>query len=241
MSNGFRNLEELRETASQAGMGNLPDDVLICKYSLDANVNSNYAAQFFKPELVPLDCEEVLRQHSIESFELSMGFFPATAIVITLMMAGFFIWKTISKRSKGHDAQSTGVRWGAFGVFMAFLMTASFIFSHPLLHAVKLSLAYLVALPSVLFVIGYLFCVLRESAETINTKAVPGKEAQLITSRDNEAIWEIVAHEMEENIKNKSLWARSFAESNGNTEAAKAIYMRSRYDQLATENQKKIS
>lgn len=236
MANGFRNLQELRE-AAPAEMRSVPDDVLICDYAKDAEVNSNYAAQFFKPELVPLNCEEVLHRHAIESYELVVGFFPAATIAITLLLAGYFIWKQASKFAPGDTPKNTGIRWASFGAFMAFATAINLILNSPLLLAAKVFLTILFVFPSALFAIGFSFQLIKSKASLFAESSLKNKKEASYGTRDSEEIWERISKEMDGEIKNKALWAKSFAEANGNLESAKATYMKSRYDQLAA-NQK---
>jgi hypothetical protein len=231
---GIHTFAELRSLAPEE-FKNAPDDVLICDYSKDANLDPNQVASFFKlDDLIPLNCEKILYWHQVGSYQIPKSFLTAFIIATSLIVGGYLIWKYISRLAAGEGAVRTGIRWAAAGVFLVFGVSIGSFINEPLYKAFISFFILLIAIPAPLFIIGFLFrTVLRIARRGSLKNGLPFK-SPFPSSRDSEEIWARIAEEMEGEAQSKALWAKAFAEANGSSENAKAIYMKLRYDQISS-------
>jgi uncharacterized membrane protein YhaH (DUF805 family) len=144
----------------------------------------------------------------------------------------FFIFApTVIKRL--HDIDKTGVwMWGLFVPFLNILIQLRLLFQSGMPGSNRFG-PPVNALPSLKS---------RVSAVVTSRKESTFASSEL-TSAEKEDIYEFAANEIERNELKKGLWAKSFADADGNESVAKARYIRARTEQLFLEkklNQKSI-
>lgn len=108
-------------------------------------------------------------------------------------------------------------------------------------------LRYLISIiSSVIFKIGYAVALFTKDKQTLHDliagtivvtfeNKVDGNKL-IISNNDEEIIWSQVANELSTNIRNEGLWARCFAEADGDEGKAKAMYLKKRVEQEKLKN-----
>jgi hypothetical protein len=233
-------LQELRQTAPEK-MRNMSDGALLCEYARQKNLSVNEVADYLGAiEFAPLDCGRELHWEDIKNYKL-----PISGGEWGLFVAiGFSLIWYFAKRI-GRNVEATNHRRliylsliysVAFGLGLGIVSAIN----KPIYMVFSITVASSVLLFLFFFACGYLSVAIKNG----NVNQAVGVFVSHIRlrafGRKDKAIWKKIAAEMDSNFVDQALWMRSLSLANGHEDAAKAIYIKLRFDEIAlnqTENQ----
>ena len=156
----------------------------------------------------------------------------ATGALVTVLIRGaiaFFLFKfiTLNLTRKNIDTPIKTGRWVG-----SWLMGAS-ILTSPSLHKTDLDFYVGTAIMAVVwFLIGFAIGFVWRKFKPLNSVMSQHKNIGV----DDERLWEQASAELNSSNKNEGLWAKCFAEANGDESKAKAQYLGARVSKLKLED-----
>ena len=171
-------------------------------------------------------------------------FISATFNVFLSGVVGLVFYKLITVKHPPKTPIDYGRKWAAITTFIVSLASLPEFFRYYDTEPIARWIASLLFFGLLAFVLGILYGKLFSNKKgkphdiaTNNTVTNEAKTLESITNIniDDDKLYETAWNEVENKSTNKSLWARSFSECNGNKEQAKAKYIKLRVNELKSD------
>ena len=176
-------------------------------------------------------------------YELAAGSGRFEAYVVALLTValggavGWWLRKLIAPPGKASTPGELGRSCAGWVVFVVCLSTLSQFFGKLdeasfLLWLIGGGFWSLVA-----FALGWAYGALFKFRSTASLASIPTPAATERPVIDEDAIYAVIAQELEAGVVDKALWTRLFAEAAGEENKVKALYIKQRFDRLAAQEQ----
>lgn len=168
---------------------------------------------------------------------------PVLVAVIIALVAAVGVYRLIAPKGETTTAVQMGRKWSAWAAFLIIGGLLPPLLYKPFdINPLAASIAGMIAYPGIAFLLGWAYGKFRFRKVRTNEKSidVATDDTYIKTGIESEfhdeEFYRLALQEIESGDTQKGLWAKCFADSEGNENKAKARYLKKRVRQLQKAN-----